>query len=250
MAVYLNLKNKDNNVYLNVIDINVGMNKLSECLGKSLNKQKPGFHEIPELFNIQDALPSSDEIQEVYLYLKDAKEAQDLNKWESILIPYLKNKKTWAEIKSLLRASKKDKVYEFKEFDVDNDRVIDIGFIDSVLQLIFTEDPLAFANEQFVPEYTLMYLLTNPLFPIRFTLGLIELFSVTGNTTLLRQAINTCPNIPCRDLLDQLVNEENKETLLDLINRIIGEFSRKEITNTFKQLIQGNAVDVVELISS
>lgn len=249
MAVYLNLKNKDNNVYLNVIDINVGMNKLSECLGKSLNKQKPGFHEIPELFNIQDALPSSDEIQEVYLYLKDAKEAQDLNKWESILIPYLKNKKTWAEIKSLLRASKKDKVYEFKEFDVDNDRVIDIGFIDSVLQLIFTEDPLAFANEQFVPEYTLMYLLTNPLFPIRFTLGLIELFSVTGNTTLLRQAINTCPNIPCRDLLDQLVNEENKETLLDLINRIIGEFSRKEITNTFKQLIQGNAVDVVELIS-
>ena len=81
------LENKDNNVYLNVIDINVGMNKLSECLGKSLNKQKPGFHEIPELFNIQDALPSSDEIQEVYLYLKDAKEAQDLNKWESILIP-------------------------------------------------------------------------------------------------------------------------------------------------------------------
>ena len=78
---------------------------------------------------------------------------------------------------------------------------------------------------------------------------MIELFSVTGNTTLLRQAINTCPNIPCRDLLDQLVNEENKETLLDLINRIIGEFSRKEITNTFKQLIQGNAVDVVELIS-
>ena len=85
-----------------------------------------------------------------------------------------------------------------------------------------------------------MYLLTNPLFPIRFTLGLIELFSVTGNTTLLRQAINTCPNIPCRDLLDQLVNEENKETLLDLINRIIGEFfvrkSQILLNNQFKAM--------------
>ncbi|CAX42560.1 U3 small nucleolar RNA-associated protein, putative [Candida dubliniensis CD36] len=253
MAVYLNLKNKDNNVYLNVIDVNVGMNKLSECLGKSLNKSKSTFHEIPELFNIQDTLPSNGEIQEVYSYLKDAREAQDLNKWESILIPYLKNKKTWAQIKSLLSTKplKTDKVYEFKEFEDDKDRVIDIGFIESVLELIFTEDPLAFANEEFVPEYTLMYLLTNPLFPIKFTSGLIELFSITGNTTLLRQAVNTCPNIPCRDLLDQLVIEQNKETLLDLINRLIGEFSRKEITNNFKQLIQlqGNAVDVVELIS-
>ncbi|EMG45327.1 putative U3 snoRNP protein Utp8, partial [Candida maltosa Xu316] len=252
MAVYLNLKNKNNNVYLNVIDINVGLNKLSECLGKSIAKPKLALREVPELFETKET-PQSDEIEEVYQFLKDAKESSDLNKWESILIPYLKNRKSWTSIKSSIsKTSKKtDKVYEFKEFEDNLDRVVDINFVESVLDLIFTpSNPPNFVNEGFVPEYTLMYLLTNPLFPIKFTPGLVQLFNNTGNVTLLRQAVNTCPGIPCRDLLLQLVYDDDKETLVDLVNRVHGEFSRQEITSTFKEIFQSDAksIDVVELI--
>lgn len=267
MAVYLNVKNKDNNVYLNVIDINVGLNKLNECLGKGLDKETLEFHAIPDLFNTGTTITitttgnddvvtiDNEEIKEVFELLKQAKEAKDLNKWESILIPYLKNKKSWSSIKnSIFKKTKKtEKVYEFKEFEDNNDRVVDIKFIESVMDLIFTINPPEFVNDGFVPEYTLMYLLTNPLFPIKFTPGLVQLFNDTGNTTLLRQAVNTCPGIPCRDLVLQLVYEVDNETLNDLVNRIVGEFSRYEIADTLKDVLQtseaAELVDIIELIS-
>ncbi|RCK55141.1 U3 small nucleolar RNA-associated protein 8 [Candida viswanathii] len=254
MAVYLNLKNKNNNVYLNVIDINVGLNKLSECLGKALEKGTTEFHQIPELFTTEgQASGDANEVKEVYELLKQAQEAKDLNKWESVLIPYLKNKKSWSSIKSSISKKPKraDKVYEFKEFEDNTDRVVDIKFIDSVLNLIFTSDPPEFVDEGFVPEYTLMYLLTNPLFPLKFTSGLVQLFNDTGNTTLLRQAVNTCPGIPCRDLVVQLVYDSDNDTLTDLVNRIVGEFSPKDITAAFKEVLQSEAdlADVIELIT-
>lgn len=254
LAVYLNVKNKDNNVYLNVIDINVGLNKLSECLGKGLDKETNDFHVIPDLFN-EDSTNNvnDDEVKEVFELLREAKEAKDLNKWESILIPYLKNRKSWTSIKNSIskKTKKADKVYEFKEFEDNSDRVVDIKFIDSVLDLIFTGNPPEFVDDGFVPEYTLMYLLTNPLFPLKFTPGLVQLFNDTGNTTLLRQAVNTCPGIPCRDLVLQLIFEEDNETMSDLVNRIVGEFSRYEIADTIKDVLQneGEQVDIIELIS-
>ncbi|KAG7664776.1 UTP8 [[Candida] subhashii] len=253
-AIYLNLRNKNNNVYVNIIDLNVGLNKLVECLGKSISQPSHELTDIVELYNIDEAANvATQEIQEVYQELKPAQESQDLNKWESILIPYLKNKKPWTAIKKASMKSKPtSKVYQFKEFDVDNDRIIDINFISSVLDLIFTieaNDKLKFRNESFIPEYTLMYLFTNPIYPIKFTFGLLELLYKIENLTLLRQAISTCPNIPCGDYLNQLIINEDEDLLHDLINRIIQEFSRIEIIDNFKQIVQIMDVNLIELIN-
>ncbi|EGW31206.1 uncharacterized protein SPAPADRAFT_61789 [Spathaspora passalidarum NRRL Y-27907] len=251
MAIYLNLRNKNNNVYLNVIDINVGLNKLNECLGKGLTRPKTELHDLVDLINLSEIKSNGitkDEVAEVYQYLKEAKEEQDLNKWESVLIPYLKKKKTLEALRTII-ANKEwehlpsSKVYRFKEFDVDRDHIVDINFVDAVLALIFTTEgaQLSYVNEDFVPEYTLMYLLTNPIFPIKYTTGLLQLFNKSQNFTLLRQAINTCANIPSFDLLTQLVNiNTDKLTLNDLVNRLIGEFSRQEITQCFKSILETN----------
>ncbi|RLV90997.1 U3 small nucleolar RNA-associated protein 8 [Spathaspora sp. JA1] len=254
MAIYLNLRNKNNNVYLNVIDLNVGFNKLNECLGKSLDIQKTELHDLVDLIKLTEqgesngTINTTDEVTEVYQYLKQAQEEKDLNKWESVLIPYLKKKKSLESLRTIINNKEwehlpSNKVYRFKEFDVDRDCIVDINFIDAVLSLILTSDgsKLSYIDEEFVPEYTLMYLLTNPIFPKKYTTGLIQLFNQSHNFTLLRQAINTCANIPCFDLLTQLVNTNtDKLTLNDLVNRLIGEFSRQEITQCFKSILESN----------
>ena len=56
---------------MNVIDINVGLNKLSECLGKGLDKETNDFHVIPDLFN-EDSTNNvnDDEVKEVFELLR------------------------------------------------------------------------------------------------------------------------------------------------------------------------------------
>ncbi|KAI3402602.2 UTP8 [Candida oxycetoniae] len=267
VGFYLNLKNKDKNLYLNVIDINVGFNKLNECLGKALEKPKEKkLHNLVELYDDDDDDDDGDgtvngghsiektnsELDEVYESLKEAQQAGDLHKWESILIPYLKNNKSWQDIKKNGdKQSKKNKVYQYKEFEVENDRVVDVKFIESLFELLFDTNPLSFKNSAFVPEYTLMYLLTNPIYPKLYAKGLIQLLDETKNKTLLRQAINTCLNIPLDDFLQQLLREKDATVIHDLINRVVLEFSTDKITTVLKKVIDGqdHSVDVIELIN-
>lgn len=248
MVCFLNLKNKENNVDLNVININLGTNKLSECLNKSIEKPKESSFQglinvIEENFETESK-KSSKELHEIYTTLSDLSKANDVNKWERILIPYLKNE-TWSSIsKSITKPIKTNqKVYQFREFDVENDRIVDIKFIKQVLLLIFKveDDQVKFISEEFVPEFTIIYLLTNPIFPVELTNGLLKLFNDTNQITLLRQAIITCPNIQVSELLIQLVHEtsnNDNQIFEDLINRLINEFSGGEITKKLKLLIE------------
>ncbi|CAK9437755.1 uncharacterized protein LODBEIA_P21330 [Lodderomyces beijingensis] len=262
-AFYLNLKNKDNNLYLNVIDLNVGLNKLSECLGKGLNKSKEdNMHNMKELYDDDDATGTisnghsggakKTELQEVLESLRESQKSRDIASWESILIPYLKNQKSWEDIKRKgAKSPKRDKVYQFKEFEVENDRIVDISFIESLFELIFAKNPLKFRDTSFIPEYTLMYLLTNPIFPKEYARDLIPLLASIGNKTLMRQAVNTCLNIPLWDLLQHILKDNDLSVLTDLINRVVSEFPTEEINVTFKKVIesQDQSVDLIELIN-
>lgn len=249
-AYYVNLKNKDNNVYLNVIDVNVGLNKLNECLGKSIEGgNNQDFSQVVDLYNGDDnepTAPTSGELDQVYQTLEQACKAKDVNKWESILIPYLKTHKSWQEIN---KSKPKSKTYQFKEFDVENDRIVDVNFINSIFDLIFTTEPLQFKDAQFIPEYTLMYLLTNPIYPKAYTTNLVQLLHDTGNITLLKQAIKTCSNIPLNDLLIQFVTTEDMDIFNELINRIVSDFAVTEITTSLKDIMPQYSTDTIALIN-
>ncbi|CAI5758474.1 unnamed protein product [Candida verbasci] len=257
-AYFINLKDKDMNVYLNSIELNVGFNKIDECLGKSINgnPNQNNFNQVLDIFDIDEdkERENSTELHEIYDSLKTAMESENINKWESILIPYLKNNKQWSEIK-IAKPKNYEKIYNFKEFEAENDRIIDINFLNSILDLIFqiNDDGLTFKNFKFIPEYTLMYLLTNPLFPNKYSSGLIELFDQLDLKVLLRQTINTCPRISCKELVNQLFKQNmSDEILIDLINRIINEFNHREILINIKQINNenNNSIDIVNLISN
>ncbi|KAK6460164.1 U3 small nucleolar RNA-associated protein 8 [Scheffersomyces coipomensis] len=273
IIVYSYLKNKDKNVYLSVINLNVGLNKLNECLGKSLKNVKQvqeqeqeneQFTGLINLINDNFDIESnqlSQELSEIYHQLKTFSGEKNLSQWERVLIPYLKNE-SWESIKkSINKPHKKgkssnvipngttnlsngSKIYNFKEFDVENDRIIDINFIRQILLLIFkfdTNHKIEYKQSDFIPEYTLIYLLTNPLFPDEFTKGLLQLFNKSSQITLLRQSIITCPNLTVIELLEQLINgDNNKDIFQDLINRLIAGFSTIEITKKFKYLIESH----------
>ncbi|KAG2736906.1 hypothetical protein G9P44_000996 [Scheffersomyces stipitis] len=254
LAVYLYLKNKDNNVYLNVINIDVGLNILSECLGKSIDKNSnedffKGLVDLAKQDFETESESLSQELGEVFHHLQEAKRTRDFNKWERILIPYLKNE-DWDVIKKSLKSKKKtsEKVYKFKEFEVESDRAVDVNFVTKVLSLIFkinTSKVVEFADPEFIPEHTLIYLLTNPIFPVEYTRGLLKLFSRSEQVTLLRQAIITCPNLTIHELLLQLFSSHNDEVIFsDLINRLIGVFATVDINKEFKKLLQNEESSV------
>ncbi|KAK6200516.1 U3 small nucleolar RNA-associated protein 8 [Scheffersomyces amazonensis] len=268
-VIYSYLKNKDKNVYLSVINLNVGLNKLNECLGKSLHNIRQPDAEFRGMVNLisdkfdAESKELSKELSEVYSHLKLYSKEKNFSSWERILIPYMKNE-SWESIKkSLNKPHKKNakdpyvsngaantngKIYNFKEFDVENDRIIDIDFIKKILLLIFKfhdDNKVEYIDIEFVPEYTLIYLLTNPLFPQEFTKGILQLFSESFQLTLLRQCIISCPNLTVSELLQQLVmGNNNADIFQDLINRLIDGFSTVEITKEFKLLVESNINDV------
>jgi len=255
IAIYLNLKPKDNNVNVNIINVDVGTNKLSECLGKSIEQAETSFRGVVNLIEEDFDTASEqfgEELQQVYESLKAASESEDLQKWERILVPYMKNE-PWPSIKKSINKRTKSspknngKTYNFKEFDVDTDRIIDINFIKQVLLLVFkiVDNEVQFINENFVPEFTLIYFLTNPIFPFELTFGLLKLFNTTQQTTLLRQCIITCPFLNVTELLIQLVDPSNSDEIFeDIINRLCLEFSSGEITKQFKQLIISRSITI------
>lgn len=246
VAVYLNLKPKDNNVDVNLISVDLGTNRLTECLGKAIIKpNQDKFAGVMPILTEEFAERSGEaglELDEVFKTLRQCAEAKDVYKWERVLIPYMKNE-SWELIKQLIsktKAPKTKKEYTFQEMDEETDRVVDVRFIQKVVNLVLRQkedEQVDFVDADFFPEHTLMYLLTLPVFPVEFTNGLLQLFYALGNFTLLRQAINTCPNLTVRELLIQVNNEVDDEVFVDLINRLCTEFSMGQITTTFKGLV-------------
>lgn len=255
-AIYLNLKPKNNNVHVNIINVNVGVNKLSECLGKAINKPATKFQGVVNLIEpdfVKKTKEFGKELKQVFENLQKAVIEKDITTWERILVPYMKHE-SWESIKkSINKKNKKEKTYTFEKHDIDNDRVINLEFIKQVIGLTFEITPekqVKFINSEFIPEYTLIYLLTSPIFPIEYSFGLLELFSQENQETLLRQAIITYPFLNVDELLLQLVNPGlNDEIFEDVINRLCVEFSAGVITKQFKQFINSsNLINLDDLL--
>ncbi|CUM64688.1 uncharacterized protein PRCAT00002297001 [Priceomyces carsonii] len=242
IAIYL--EQPDLDVSLNIINVDVGLNKLSECLGKSIEKDSTHVKGLPNLLddNFEDeAINLTKEVNEILGNLENIRKVKNLSKWERIVTPYLKGE-SWSKINTSLNKNKSKKTveYKFQVFDLENDRVVDPAFISEILLLIFTsnEGKVKPKDEDFLPEHSLIYLLTCPLFPTMWVNGLLEVFHSLDCQTLLRQAILTCPGIPLEDLLCQFVMAPTDDKIFeDLLGRLVNDFSVKEITLAFKDLM-------------
>lgn len=231
-AVYLHYNARKKNTSLNIINVNTGINTLSECLGKSIvKKTNDDFKGLTNVINDsfdKESTKVSKELKEIYDELVKLKTKKNINKWELIVVPYLKNE-SWISIKKSF--GKSTPTHEFSVFEVEKDRIIDPAFISKVLSLIFDE------QLDFIPEYTLIYLLTHPLFPYEHTKGLLTLFTQLDKPRLLRQAIITCPNLSIDEISLQL-NNDNLDIFQDVITRLISEFSVNQITHQLNDILQ------------
>lgn len=271
MAVYLSHDEKINVSELNVINVNVGLGSLSESLGKgiaspSVNATTTSIaapHGVADLLDenfVEQSNHLTKELKEIYKELENASTNQNLKKWERIVIPYLKGE-SWETISKSIKKIRPEKGqqkqqtvakdYEFKVFEVEKDRIIDYNFIHSITSLIFkVEAGEVCFNNTFIPEHSLTYLFTHPLYPKEFTNGLLLLFSRRaeeieedgkngiGSLRLLRQALITCPNLSCLEIAKQL-NNSNDEIFQDVVSRLVEEYSVNQISSTLLDILNG-----------
>lgn len=230
-AIFLNFNSQEKTIDLNIINLNVGVNKLSECLGKSITKHVEDFKGTPSIMN--EAIEKENEsnrkkLVECFKKLKTFRDQSNVKKFNALILSTMKPK------------GQSDLV-----FDVNKDSIIDLNFLNEVLSLIFVSDgdELKFFNKEFIPEESLIYLLTHPGFSYKYTKGLLHLFNETQQSRLLRQAILTCSNISIDELVKQFIEFAKVEKievyefeiLNDLITRLVNEHSITEITQTFKK---------------
>lgn len=230
-AIFLNFNNQEKTIDLNIINLNVGVNKLSECLGKSITKHAEDFKGTPSIMN--EAIEKENDsnrkkLVDSFKKLKTFRDQSNVKKFNALILSTMKPK------------GQSDLV-----FDVNKDSIIDLNFLNEVLSLIFVSDgeELKFFNKEFIPEESLIYLLTHPGFSYKYTKGLLHLFNETQQSRLLRQAILTCSNISIDELVNQFIEFAKVEKievyefeiLNDLITRLMNEHSITEITQTFKK---------------
>lgn len=230
-ALYLEVDQKQNNTKLSIVSIDVGMNNLRECLGKSLlSKKQDHFEGLPNLIedNLAERAKSlSKELDEVYEFLSSCRKKNDLAKWEKVLVPFLKNK-PWLDIQNNI--NDKSKFNEFLVFDVEKDRTVESSFIHKVSDLILDDE------KTFIPEFSLTYLLTHPLFPYEHASSILSVLQGLEKPRLLRQAVITCPGIPIKELALQLTNE-SQEIFNDIVYRLVNEFTVSQITHALRQIL-------------
>lgn len=240
--------------------------------GKQANGDKSSVAETSTTFSgladvlddafVEELATLTHELNEIYQMLQRASEGQKMQQWERIVIPYLKGE-SWSSIKTskaanstATSAAKVPKNYAFQVFEVDRDRVVDYLFIHAICSLIFQIDDTGAVQfkSTFVPEHSLTYLFTHPLYPKEFTRGLLSLFehraeaqldndrSVVGALRLLRQALITCPNLLCLEISRQLTNA-NDDIFADAVARLIEEYSINQITATLLEILQKHSND-------
>lgn len=291
LAVYLSQGHKANASECNVISVNVGLGTLNECLGKGIpvapkgssaakaNGKQNGKHANGDKFPldetsfsgladvlddtfVEELVMLTHELNEIHMMLQRASEDKKLQQWERIVIPYLKGE-SWSSIRAskaanstTTSAAKVPKNYAFQVFEVDRDRVVDYLFIHAICSLIFQIDDTGAVQfkSTFVPEHSLTYLFTHPLYPKEFTRGLLSLFehraeaqldndkSVVGALRLLRQALITCPNLLCFEISRQLTNA-NDDIFADAVARLTEEYSINQITATLLSILQKHSND-------
>ena len=247
------LKNtKENYSQIQHVSIDVGLGKLRDAL-VSLpsvdDSQSDQFTSFTSYFTKQDQQhsgvnkseaeklnsqinQSNDELSEVYSKLVEIKNSGDVRLLENSIVSYLKNK----PFGELFEDG------EFKAYEYEKDRFVDPRFFTQLTLLLFEYDiktdtiTLDVSNEDSIPEYGLTYILTHPLFPIKYSHGLLRLLEPLPR--LQRQAIVTCANIPCGDFIMELSSCENDEIFKDIMTRLNDEFSGEEITKETMKIMR------------
>ncbi|GEQ71926.1 hypothetical protein JCM33374_g5612 [Metschnikowia sp. JCM 33374] len=260
-ALYLNLEEKTNSCKLKSIQVDVGVNVLSESLGKSLsartkptgsvsNPSKPGWSGLPHLDAedlVKDNGQSLDQLSAVYSKLEKHKAKKNTNEFDLCVVGFLKNDK-------VPKLGKKHQAS--LGFSASSDRVVDHRFIESVIGLILSLDEKNYVqiiDEGFLPSTSLSYLLTHPLFPVKYTRGLLVLLSALDQPELLKKAIEKCRALTLDELMTEFTNltevseeldPKNKhevafvaEFLRVTIDRILKDYSLAQITSKLSEVL-------------
>lgn len=245
-ALYLNFEEKTKTCKLKLIQIDVGLNLLSESLGKSLHNSSEikwnGFPALEDENMIEANKKIVKELERTDKNLLQDQAQKNTSAFDSHVVEFLKN-----------APLEENTTYKFSSL---TDRVVDARFIESILAMIFEIDEsesVQIINEEFVPQTTLTYLFTHPLYPEKYAKGLLMLLSQLNQPDLLKQAIDNCVGLTIEELTQELINlvelldemdaEEKEDAyyislfLKATINRLLTDYSVGEITSKLQEIL-------------
>ncbi|ODQ64322.1 hypothetical protein NADFUDRAFT_71371 [Nadsonia fulvescens var. elongata DSM 6958] len=233
------------------LTLDIGTGSLLESLSKGIKKTDNtwvgGFSDIlikknyslPEYCSIEsDMITTSKHFNEERLNnLQEFKNNNQITLFEDFVVPFLKNEE-WEDIEGDTE-NRYSKSSEFLVFEAEKDREVDVYFIQRLIELLFdnislagsVSSPAPLKLSSFVPEKTLIYLLTHPLFPTPQLSNILK--SLDSYPRLLRQALVTVPALECKEVVNALIHQ-NDDIFSDAVNRLVEEFSHEEITKTIK----------------
>lgn len=193
-ALYLNLEAKSKTCKLKLIQVDAGLNLLSESLGKAIDKPaEPTWSELPCLAESDfHKKQDSEGLSEKYRKLVKAQQKQKVKDFD----------------KQMAKCFKKDPKAMLK-YSSATDKVVDHTFLRLILALILCFDDdgkVQLVSDAFFPEASFGYLLLHPLFPVEYTNGLLLLLSALDQPALLKLAIQKCPVITIDELMVELTN--------------------------------------------
>lgn len=210
---------------LELLNVDVGTSTIKDSLGKSFqtSSTENNVQSLKSLFDDENDYSDKEKqvknfnYEKIYKELVDSK--NDVTKFDDIFFKSF-------DIK--------------KEYYTEKDRFIyNHEFLVQIIDLIF---------ETFKEEYpkTFTYLLTDPLFPLERTKGLLA--RLNNHPRLFKQAIVTCPNLPLNELLAELFTISNGELSLDISLRILQDYTRDSIKKELKKLPKIEVENFIEFI--
>lgn len=235
-ALYLNLEDNTKLCKLKLIQVDVGLNLLSESLGKALTTLGPKkWSGVPHLSQADLVQANKDNVAEldgVYKKLVNALGKKNTADFDAALISFLK---------PLPKKSKASSATSAPRFSASTDRIVDHSFIELVIALIFSigeDKSVQVGAEDFLPKTALAYLLTHPLFPTKYTNGLLVLLSALDQPQLLKLAIQNCSALTLDELMTEFTNLTDLSDELDPQNdaevAFVSEFLRVTIDRILK----------------
>ncbi len=271
-ALYLVSKGPEAGSVLSQVTVDTGLGKLRDVLGRGLREFRPKFTQKSKRFvglpllvtrselksKIKEASSllnrsgeASNKMGRVYEQLKEMKRTKKYKELEQYIVSFLKMDKSADAGRGLQETEDGEKesneMKGLRVYEAGKDRIVDPKFFRKVTLLLFDRvDNRAIGtkikvqlNENFIPEHALTYLLTHPLFPKDITPRLLNVLSVSPR--LMRQAIVTCPNIPCDDLIEQMSLAEDVDMFKDIVGRLIDDFALDTITEEMIKLSRGES---------
>lgn len=221
---------------LNHISVNVGQSTLRECVGKALSPGKTQWSGVPRVSESDLAAADASGRKQLTKTYNKLKNEQLATKFDEQLIEFFAG-----------NHSRKDPKYK------ETDRIVDGEFVKLLVDLCLepTEEGVALRKPE--KEGALLYLLTHPLFPPRYARGLLLTFSEENQPVLLERAISHCQALLLDDLMAELLNlvdlsEETDEGYVKMfltatVNRVVGQFTLKEITEKLQSSVARDADD-------